>query len=187
VIPRAVVASKNPDKIVEIAELLAGVVGELVTDLVWDDVVEDADTLAGNAILKAAAVFAATGLPSIGDDTGLFVKALDSRPGVHTARYAGPEASYEDNVTKMLTELAGRSDRQAEFRTAVAYVDADRQIVVEGVLRGRISEERRGSGGFGYDPIFEVDSVTLSEMGRTEKQRLSHRARAIRALRTELA
>ena len=186
-IPRAVVASKNPDKIVEIAELLAGVVGELVTDLVWDDVVEDADTLAGNAMLKAEAVFAATGLPSIGDDTGLFVEALGGRPGVHTARYAGPDATYEDNVTKMLAELTGRSDRQAEFRTAVAYVDADRELVVEGVLRGRISEERRGSSGFGYDPIFEVDNVTLSEMGRTEKQRLSHRARAIRALRTELA
>ncbi len=186
-IPRAVVASKNPDKIVEIAELLAGVVGELVTDLGWDDVVEDADTLAGNAMLKAEAVFAATGLPSIGDDTGLFVEALGGRPGVHTARYAGPDATYEDNVTKMLAELSGRSDRQAEFRTAVAYVDADRELVVEGVLRGRISEERRGSGGFGYDPIFEVDNLTLSEMGRTEKQRLSHRARAMRALRTELA
>lgn len=186
-IPRAVVASKNPDKIVEIAELLAGVVGELVTDLVWDDVVEDADTLAGNAMLKAAAVYAATGLPSIGDDTGLFVEALGGRPGIHTARYAGPDATYEDNVTKMLAELTGRSDRQADFRTAVAYVDADHELVVEGVLRGRISEERRGSGGFGYDPIFEVDGSTLSEMGRTEKQRLSHRARAIRKLRSELA
>ena len=185
-IPRAVVASKNPDKILEIAELLEGVVGELVTDLVWDDVIEDADTLAGNALLKAAAVFAATGLPAIGDDTGLFVEALDGRPGVHTARYAGPDATYEDNVTKMLAELSGRDDRQAEFRTAMAYVDTDREIVVEGVLRGRISEVRRGSGGFGYDPIFEVDGSTLSEMGRSQKQRLSHRARAIRALRTEL-
>lgn len=186
-IPRAVVASKNPDKIVEIAELLAGVVGELVVDAVWDDVVEDADTLAGNAMLKAEAVFAATGLPAIGDDTGLFVEALAGRPGVHTARYAGPDATYEDNVTKMLAELTGRSDRRAEFRTAVAYVDADRSFAVEGVLRGRISKERRGAGGFGYDPIFEVGNLTLSEMGRAEKQRLSHRARAIRALRTELA
>ena len=87
----------------------------------------------------------------------------------------------------MLAELDGQSERQAEFRTAVAYVDANREVVVEGVLRGRIAEQRRGSGGFGYDPIFEVEGSTLSEMGRTEKQRLSHRARAIRALRTELA
>lgn len=186
-IPQAVVASKNPDKILEIAELLDGVVGALVTGLVWDDVVEDADTLAGNALLKAATVFAATGLPSIGDDTGLFVDALGGRPGVHTARYAGPDATYEDNVTKMLAELAGRSDRDAEFRTAVAYVDANREVVVEGVLRGQIAQARRGSGGFGYDPIFDVDGLTLSEMGRTQKQLLSHRARAIRALRDELA
>ncbi len=186
-IARAVVASKNPDKIAEIAELLSGVVGELVTGLAWDDVIEDADTLAGNAMLKAAAVFDATGLPSIGDDTGLFVEALDGRPGVHTARYAGPDATYADNVMKMLEELAGRSDRRAEFRTSVAYVDEARQLVAEGVLVGRITNEARGSGGFGYDPIFEVDGATLSEMGRDKKQQLSHRARAIRALADQLA
>lgn len=186
-IPRAVVASKNPDKIAEIAELLSGIVGELVTGLAWDDVIEDADTLAGNAMLKARAVFEATGLPAIGDDTGLFVEALDGRPGVHAARYAGPDATYADNVSKMLDELAGGSDRRAEFRTAVAFVDDQRQLVVEAVLVGRITTERRGNGGFGYDPIFEVDGKTLSEMGRDKKQQLSHRARAIRALADQLS
>lgn len=186
-IDRAVVASKNGDKIAEIAGLLTGVVGELVTGLDWDDVVEDAETLAGNALLKAKAVFAATGIPAIGDDTGLFVDALDGRPGVHTARYAGPDATYDDNVTKMLGELTGQQDRRAEFRTAVAFVDGETELLVEGVLEGRIAEGRRGSGGFGYDPIFEVDGVTLSEMGAARKAQLSHRAVAIRALRDRLS
>ena len=181
-IARAVVASKNVDKIAEIGGLLEGVVGELITDLDWDDVEEDADTLAGNALLKAHAVYAATGFPAIGDDTGLFVDALDGRPGIHTARYAGPDATYDDNVTKMLSELADVSNRRAEFRTAAAFVDRDHEIVVEGVLVGVITTQRRGSGGFGYDPIFEVDGVTLSEMGEQQKGLISHRAVAISAL-----
>ncbi len=186
-IPRAVVASKNPDKIAEIARLLDGVVGELVTGLSWEDVIEDADTLAGNALLKARAVFKATNLPSIGDDTGLFVAALDDRPGVHTARYAGPEATYDDNVTKMLAELEGVQDRRAEFRTAAAFVDGAKEVVVEAALVGAITGQRRGVGGFGYDPIFEVDGQTLSEMGINRKNRLSHRAKAIALLRDALA
>ena len=181
-IARAVVASKNVDKIAEMAGLLEGVVGKLITDLDWDDVNEDADTLTGNALLKAHAVHAATGFPAIGDDTGLFVDALDGRPGVHTARYAGPDATYDDNVTKMLFELADVADRRAEFRTAVAFVDGDQEMVVEGVLVGVITRQRRGSGGFGYDPIFDVGGVTLSEMGEEQKGLISHRALAINAM-----
>lgn len=186
-IPRVVVASKNPDKIAEIARLLDGVVGELVTGPSWEDVIEDADTLAGNALLKARAVFQATNLPAIGDDTGLFVAALDGRPGVHTARYAGPHATYDDNVTKMLLELEGVEDRRAEFRTAAAFVDGSTEVVVEALLAGVITEQRRGAGGFGYDPIFEVAGQTLSEMGIEQKNRLSHRAKAIALLKEALA
>ena len=181
-IDRAVVASKNPDKIAEIERLLFGVVGEIVTGLEWPDVDETADSLAGNALLKAQAVYAATGLPAIGDDTGLFVEALDSQPGVHTARYAGENATYEDNVTKLLSELDEKSERGAEFRTAVCLVDGSREIVVEGILPGRITRVRRGNLGFGYDPVFEVDGRTLGEIGLAEKNRMSHRARAFEAL-----
>jgi XTP/dITP diphosphohydrolase len=185
VIDRLVVASKNRDKIGEMESVLVGtgLVGEIVRGLDWPDVDETEDTLEGNALLKAHAVFAATGLPSVADDTGLEVAALGGDPGVYTARYAGPDATYADNVDKLLRELAGHGDRTATFRTAIALVSGDHEpIVVEGHIIGRIAEERRGSGGFGYDPVFEVDGLTFSEMGADRKNELSHRARAIRAL-----
>lgn len=184
-IERLVVASKNSDKIGEMESVLVGtgLVGEIVHRLEWPDVDETEDTLEGNALLKAHAVFAATGLPSVADDTGLEVAALGGDPGVYTARYAGPDATYGDNVDKLLQELAGHRDRTATFRTAIALVSGDHEpIVVEGHILGRIAEERRGSGGFGYDPVFEVDGLTFSEMGTERKNEVSHRARAIRAL-----
>lgn len=184
-IPRLVVASKNRDKIEEIEEVLGevGLVGEIVRGLDWPEVRETGDTLEENALLKARAVTEAVGLPTIGDDTGLEVAALDGRPGVWTARYAGADATYDDNVQLLLSELDGVSDRRARFRTAVALVMPDgSELVVEGVLNGVIAGTPRGSGGFGYDPVFEVEGRTLSEMGVTEKNTLSHRARALRAL-----
>lgn len=184
-IGRLVVASKNPDKIAEVEEVLAtlGLVEEIVGGLDWPDVPETEPTLIGNALLKARAVAAATGLPALADDTGLEVDALGGAPGVTTARYAGPDATYDDNVAKLLAELGGRSDRTARFKTAVALVHSDgSEIVAEGVVEGRISETRRGSGGFGYDPVFEVEGRTFSEMGTAEKHEISHRARALAAL-----
>jgi XTP/dITP diphosphohydrolase len=182
---RLVVASQNPDKVAEIESVLAGLPRppEIVRGLTWPEVEETETTLQANALLKALAVAAATGLPSLADDTGLEVDALDGAPGVFTARYAGPEATYADNVAKLLRELAGRSDRTARFRTAVALVGEGREpLVVEGVLEGTITTGRRGDGGFGYDPVFEVDGQTLAEMPDGEKNRISHRARAIRSL-----
>lgn len=189
-IERLVVASKNPDKIVEVEEVLTalGLVGEIVRGLEWPDVPETEPTLIGNALLKARAVATATGLPALADDTGLEVDALDGAPGVTTARYAGPEATYDDNVDKLLADLDGRSDRTARFKTAVALVDPDgTELVAEGVVEGRIAETRRGSGGFGYDPVFEVGGRTFSEMGTAEKHEISHRARALAALAELLA
>ena len=184
-IDRAVAASKNPDKIAEMESILtaAGVVGEMVRGLEWPDVIEDAPTLEGNALLKARRAAEATGLAAVADDTGLEVGALGGAPGVHTARFAGPGAAYEDNTAALLEALAEAADRSARFRTVAAAVLPDgREIVAEGVLEGRIAARPRGSGGFGYDSVFEAAGRTLAEMTPEEKNRISHRAEAVRAL-----
>ena len=184
-IPRLVVASKNPDKIAEIEEVLGstGLVEEIVRGLVWEDVEETGVTLEENALLKAKAVVDTTGLPAVADDTGLEVEALGGAPGVHTARFAGSQASYQDNVTRMLVEMEGIEDRRARFRTVIALVFPDGvEVLAEGSVDGTITTARRGIAGFGYDPIFEVSGRTFAEMGVNEKNGLSHRARAIRAL-----
>lgn len=184
-IDRAVAASKNPDKIAEMESILAaaGVVGEMVRGLEWPDVIEDAPTLEGNALLKARRAAEATGLAAIADDTGLEVEALGGAPGVYTARFAGPDAAYEDNTAALLEALAETTERSARFRTVAAAVLPDgREIAAEGVLEGRITVRPRGSGGFGYDPVFEAAGRTLAEMTPEEKNRISHRAEAVRAL-----
>lgn len=188
-IPRLVVASKNPDKIKEIEEVLEplGLAGEIVHGLDWPDVEETGETLEENALLKARVVCEATGLPVIADDTGLEVDALEGRPGVKTSRFAGPNATYADNVAKMLEVMKGVEDRSARFRTVVALVFPDGvEVLAQGSVEGVITDAARGSDGFGYDPVFEVDGLSLAEMGMDRKNELSHRARAIRALGREL-
>lgn len=182
---RAVVASKNPDKIAEVESVLARlrIVGEIVRGLDWPDVDETEPTLEGNALLKARAVAAATGLVAIADDTGLEVDALDGAPGVISARYAGPDASYQDNVDKLLAEMNGTVDRSARFRTVIAVVEpGGGEWTAEGRVEGKITVAPRGSFGFGYDPVFEVDGRTLGEMTSEEKSSISHRARALHAM-----
>lgn len=188
---RLVLATANPDKARELAALLDGF--EVVprpADL--PDVEETADTLEGNARLKAAAVMEATGEPAVADDTGLEVDALDGRPGVWAARYAGPAATYADNVAKLLDELDGvpGERRRARFRTvAVALFPDGREVVAEGTVDGRIAEAPRGGAGFGYDPIFVPDGGdgrTFAEMTTEEKSGVSHRGRAMRALADRL-
>jgi XTP/dITP diphosphohydrolase len=185
-IPRLVVASKNPDKITEIEAILdeSNLTREVVRGLDWPDVEETGQTLEENALLKAHAVVAATGLPVIADDTGLEVRALDGAPGVHTARFAGVGARYEDNVAKLVEVMASEDDRSATFRTVVALVFPDGvEVIAEGRLDGVIGREPRGTDGFGYDPVFVVDGErTLAELDADEKNQVSHRARAIRAL-----
>jgi XTP/dITP diphosphohydrolase len=185
VIDRLVVATKNPDKVAEMAEILARVLPEvtLVAGLDWPDVDETGDTLEDNARLKARAVRAATGIAALADDTGLEVAALGGAPGVSSARFAGPSASYQDNRAKLLRRLEGVIDRRARFRTVVVLAEPGGvETVAEGVVRGVITTTERGDGGFGYDPLFEVGGRTLAEMGEREKNRLSHRANAIGAL-----
>lgn len=184
-IPRLVVASKNPDKVAEIEKVLegSGLADEIVRGLDWPDVEEAGETLEANALLKARGVVEATGLPAIADDTGLEVKALEGAPGVKTARFAGPEATYADNVAKMMRVMNGVEDRSARFRTVVALVFPDGvELVADGSVEGRIAEQSRGERGFGYDPVFEVDGVTMAEMTLDQKNELSHRSRALRAL-----
>jgi XTP/dITP diphosphohydrolase len=184
-----VVASKNPDKIREVEAVLARMEHpwEIVRGLEWPDVDETEPTLEGNAVLKAEAVSEATGLPALADDTGLEVDALDGAPGVHSARFAGPTASYEANVDRLLRDMAGVEDRTARFRTAIALVVPGSEIlIVDGVIEGTITTERRGDRGFGYDPVFAVGDRTYGEMSDGEKNEISHRARALRALAAAL-
>ena len=185
-INRLVVASKNTDKIAEIESVLEslGLNVEVVRGLQWSDVEETGETLEENALLKARAVVAATGLPSVADDTGLEVEALNGAPGVRTGRYAGPDATYEANVAQLLHELEGVVERTATFRTVVAIVTPNGdEILSEGWLEGQIAHSARGEFGFGYDPVFEVDGGrTLAEMTQSEKNHFSHRARALRSL-----
>ena len=186
-----VCASANPDKVAEIAAILAGTVTLLPRPADIPDVVEDADTLAGNARLKAAAVAAATGMAAVADDTGLEVVALDGRPGVHTARYAGEYATYADNRAKLLAELDGVDERRAVFRTVAMVVWPDgREVQADGVCDGSIAPDERGQRGFGYDAVFipdDGDGRSFAEMDEAEKHALSHRGRAFRALLARLS
>ncbi len=190
-LPQFVCASANPDKVAEIQALLVGIVDLLPRPAAIPDVVEDADTLVGNARLKAAAIVEATGFPAVADDTGLEVAALGGAPGVYTARYAGEGCSYADNRDKMLRELDGVADRAAAFKTvALALWPDGTEVAVEGVCPGRITTEERGAAGFGYDAIFapdEGDGLTFSEMDAAAKHAISHRGRAFRGLLDELS
>ena len=186
VLPRLVSASANPHKVEEIAAILEGLVELVPRPAQVPEVVEDAGTLEGNARLKAAAICDATGEAAVSDDTGLFVDALGGDPGVETAYYAGPHATYAENRAKLLVALAGVTDRRAVFRTVVMVVRPDgSELAVEGRCPGIIATEERGERGFGFDPLFipdDGDGRTFSQMSDAEKNAISHRARAFHAL-----
>ena len=175
------------------AEILDGSVALLPRPDDVPDVVEDADTLIGNARLKATALATATGLAAVADDTGLEVDALHGAPGVHTARYAGAGCRDEDNVTKLLRELSGVvvPERTARFRTVAMVVWPDgTELATEGVCEGTIATEPRGERGFGYDPVFvpdDGDGRAFAEMTAAEKHVVSHRGRALRSIASALA
>lgn len=184
-----VLASANPDKAAEIAAILDGF--ELVPrPPEVGDVDETGATLEENALLKARAILAATGEPAVADDTGLEVDALEGAPGVYSARFAGPGATYADNVAALLAALGDRTDRAGRFRTvAVACFPDGREVIASGTVEGRIAVEARGAAGFGYDPLFVPDGLdgrTFAEMTPDEKNAVSHRGRAFRALATLL-
>ena len=188
---RIILATANPDKARELAALLEGF-DVVLRPADLPDVEETADTLEGNSRLKARAVMEATGELAVADDTGLEVDALGGRPGVYAARYAGPGATYADNVARLLEELAGVpvGRRRARFRTvAVAMFGDGRTLVAEGAVEGTIADAPHGEGGFGYDAVFVPDGGdgrTFAEMTGAEKAAVSHRGRALRSLAAQL-
>lgn len=149
---------------------------------------EDAETLEGNARKKAETLYRLTNLPSLADDTGLEVEALEGAPGVHSARFAGEDATDVENRRLLLERLDGVKDRSARFRTVIAYVDDKGLHYFEGICSGTIAKEERGTGGFGYDSIFipEASDRTFSELSPEEKNRVSHRGRALREFESYL-
>lgn len=189
---RIVLASGNPDKLREIGLILPGIAFESILDWRRDwDVEETGLTIRENALIKARAAATETGMPSVAEDTGLFVWALGGAPGVYSARYAGPRCTYADNVRKILNSLLGETgdSRKAEFRTAAALVTPDgAELALEGVVQGMITPAPEGSGGFGYDPVFFCPELnrTFASASDAEKNQVSHRARAFNALRPHL-
>ncbi len=188
-----VIATHNRDKLREIERILApsGWRARSLSDLGVDAVpVEDAPTFEGNARIKALAAWRATGLPSVGDDSGLCVDALDGAPGVHSARFAGTGGDHAANNALLLEKLADVPDprRTARFVTVLVLVDGARELRFEGTVEGRIARQPRGDQGFGYDPVFVLpDGRHLAEYGLDEKNAISHRGQAFRALAAFLA
>ena len=185
---RLVCASANPDKVAEIEQLLTGIAEMEPRPSSLGEVIEDADSLTGNARLKAVAVCDASGHAAIADDTGLEVDALGGAPGIYAARFAGENATYADNRRKLLDDMSGVEQhlRTARFRTVVMVMwpNGD-EIVVEGVCEGLIAEAEMGDAGFGYDSIFipdDGDGRSFAQMSADEKNVMSHRARAFSAL-----
>ena len=189
---KIVLATRNAGKVAEIKALLATLDVEICTVADFVDaptVEEDRDTLEGNALKKARALHAHTGLPTLADDTGLEVDALGGRPGVYSARYAGPEEDPIANRALLLRELEGRSNRTACFRTVIAFVGDGEDAVYQGVCNGSILEYERGTGGFGYDSLFvpEGEQRTFAELTAEQKNKISHRGRALIVFRAALA
>ena len=182
-----VLATHNRGKMEEMAAILGHLPVELLTLDAFPeigDIPETGNTLKENAFIKAETVHRLTGLPALADDTGLEVDALNGAPGIYSARYAGADATFDDNCQKMLKELHGIpvEKRTARFRTVIAFVNGGEKEWVEGVAEGRIIKEKRGIGGFGYDPIFYYPPLrkTFAELDSVEKNSISHRGKALR-------
>jgi len=188
---RVVLATGNPGKLREMRAILADHALDVVAQSEFgiNPPVEDGDSFVANALIKARNAAQLTGLPAIADDSGLEVDALGGRPGIHAARYSGPDVDAEANNDKLLAELSGVDDsgRSARYRCAMVFVRSAEDpspIVAEASWEGRIGRERRGTGGFGYDPLFIVagGTATVAEMPAGEKNRVSHRGQALAAL-----
>lgn len=181
-----VFATNNPHKAREVEQILGGEFQvKTLRDIgCLEEIEETEPTLEGNALLKARCVKERYGYDCFSEDTGLEVEALGGAPGVHTARYAGEEKNPEANIALLLKNLEGRGNRRARFRTVIALAMNGREWLLEGVCEGHIATEKRGAGGFGYDPVFIPDGFeqTFAELGDDVKNRISHRAKATKKL-----
>lgn len=184
--PVLVFATHNANKAREVQQMLGTAYRiQTLTDIgCHEDIPETADTLEGNARIKAMHVVEHYGLDCFADDTGLEVRALEGAPGVRTARYAGEHADADANMAKLLDEMRGASDRRAQFRTAICLVRAGAEVRLEGICKGSIATQRSGAEGFGYDPVFipEGEERTFAEMPSEAKNAISHRGRAVRLM-----
>lgn len=182
-----VFASDNKHKIKEINSLLGSSFTLLgLRDVnITEEIPENEPTIAGNALAKARYAFNASGMDAFADDTGLEIIALGGLPGVHSARFAGPDKDSSANIEKVLTLLGDNENRQARFKTVIALILQNKEYLFEGTVEGQITRERRGNGGFGYDPIFlpEGKIITFGQMELEEKNSVSHRARAFNKLK----
>ena len=179
---KLVFATNNNHKLVEARALLPQYQILSLADIgCFEELPEDQDTLAGNAQQKAEYVFRNFGVDCFADDTGLEVDALGGRPGVYSARYAGPLRSASDNMNKLLEELRGHTDRKAAFKTVIALYLGGALTCFEGAVQGQITDSLKGASGFGYDPVFQPLGYqhTFGQMTEVEKNRLSHRGRAL--------
>tara|TARA_Y100000817_G_scaffold70772_1_gene54032 strand:- start:126 stop:749 length:624 start_codon:yes stop_codon:yes gene_type:complete len=186
---KLVIATHNEDKLKEIQTYFESFSFNAISLNKFPqigEIVEDGQTLLDNALIKAREVFDKTGLPTISDDTGLEVDALNGKPGVFSARYAGEECTYLDNVKKLLKNMKKIPipNRTAQFKTVMVFKDKNQELIVEGVVKGLISRELKGDQGFGYDPIFFVPDLgkTFGELSAIEKNKISHRGNALRNL-----
>ncbi len=175
-------ATHNANKVREISALIGGGFEMKSLDDIgfFADIPETGATLNDNALIKARTIFSQSAIPCFADDTGLEVDALGGAPGVYSARYAGDECDSDRNIDKLLSALAGQTNRSARFRTVIAFVDKSETLFFEGVVEGRIAERRLGEGGFGYDPIFIPSGfdVSFAQMNLADKNKISHRGRA---------
>ena len=183
---KLIFATNNPHKLREINELLKGRFNIISLKQVGisEDIPETEDTLEGNALQKARFIYERTGTDCFADDTGLEVSALDGAPGVYSARYAGEEASFDDNMDKLLKALDGKENRKARFRTVIALIYNGDEYLFEGKVDGVILSHKTGARGFGYDPVFLPDGFTKSfaEMEPEQKNTISHRGRSVQKL-----
>ena len=183
---KLVFATNNRHKLDEVRAIVGDKVEVLSLNDIGchDDIPETADTLQGNALIKARYIYEKFGVDCFADDTGLEVEALDGAPGVYSARYAGEECDSEANMQKLLQNLTGKSNRNAQFRTVIALIIKGEEKLFNGIVKGTITEEKRGDSGFGYDPVFvpEGFSESFAQMSGDMKNSISHRYRATREL-----
>ena len=183
---KLVFATNNAHKLEEIRAILGDKMEILsLADInCHADIPETANTLEGNAHLKSEYVYNHYGLDCFADDTGLEVEALDGAPSVYSARYAGDGHDSQANMQKLLKEMEEKNNRKAQFRTVISLIEKGEEKLFEGIVRGEITREKRGNSGFGYDPVFQPEGfdVTFAEMGSDVKNKISHRARAVKAL-----